>query len=218
MALALKGWSTVQAELGNPAADGSASKAVQDGQAMVERAVQLAPDSAFVYEILANIQGLLGNLQAAKRNYSIAIGFQPLNPDARAGYSLVLAAMGEWNSAEENALAAIEASAVPSAWFYGIPALQAMRQQRFDDAIRYARLTAPAGPFGSVLAVAAAGLGNDQAALAEFRPEVLNAEALRRVGIMVWLKPRVTDSLLLVQLQTGLLAAGIPQSALTGPY
>jgi hypothetical protein len=35
---------------------------------------------------------------------------------------------------------------------------------------------------------------------------------------MVWLKPRVTDSLLLVQLQTGLLAAGIPQSALTGPY
>ena len=218
VALALKGWSTVQAEFGNPAADGSTSKAVQDGLAMVERAVQLAPDSAFVYEILANIQGLLGNLQAAKRNYSIAIGFQPHNPDARAGYSLVLAAMGEWNSAEENALAAIEASAVPSAWFYGIPALQAMRQQRFDDAIRYARLTAPAGPFGSVLAVAAAGLGNDQAALAEFRPEVLNAEALRRAGIMVWLKPRVTDSLLLVQLQTGLLAAGIPQSALTGPY
>jgi hypothetical protein len=31
---------------------------------------------------------------------------------------------------------------------------------------------------------------------------VLNAEALRRAGIMVWLKPRVTDSLLLVQLQT----------------
>lgn len=218
VAMALKGWFAVQAQLGNPVGDAPTSSAVVDGVAMVERAVQLAPNSAFLHELLANVLGHLGNLQAAKRNYSIAIGFEPLNADARAGYSLVLAALGEWNSAEENALAAIAASAEPSAWFYGVPALQAMRQQRFADAISYARLTAPSGPFGSVLALAAAGLSDDQPTMAQFRPEVLNAEALRRVGIMVWLKPRVTDSLLLVQLQTGLLAAGIPQSALTGPY
>ena len=218
VAIALKGWFAVQAELGNPVGNAPANKAIADGVAMVERAVQLSPDSAFLHEVLANVQGHLGDLQAAKRNYSIAIGFEPLNVDARAGYALVLSALGEWSTAEENALAAIAGSAEPSAWFYSVPALQALRQQRFDEAVRYARLTAPAGPFGSVLAVAAAALGNDQATLSQFRPEVLNSEPLRREGIMVWFKQRVSDSLILVQVEAGLLAAGIPQSALTGPY
>jgi len=216
--IALKGWLTAQMALLSPQPDGSTEEALADAVALAEYATELAPSSGVVHELLANMQGLQGNLQAAKRSYSIAMSFQPYNADARAGYALVLARLGEWTSAQENALAAIDAVAVPSPWYFGVPALQAMREQRYADCVKLARLVVPAGPFGSVIALSAAGLSRDAATIEEFRPEVLNAEALRRTGIMTWVEGRVADPLLLVQMAAGLRAAGVPESALTRAF
>lgn len=217
--LALKGWLTAQmAQLGPQQPDGSTEEALADAVSVAERATRLAPSDGFVHELLANLQAVQGNLQAAKRSYSIAMGFRPYSADARAGYALVLARLGEWTSAQQNALAAIDAVATPSPWYFGIPALQAMREQRYADCVKLARLVVPAGPFGSVIALSAAGLSRDAATIEEFRPEVLNAEALRRTGIMTWVEGRVADPLLLVQMAAGLRAAGVPESALTRAF
>ena len=42
-------------------------------------------------EQMGNIETWRGNLEAAQRSFSIALGFDPLNTDARAGYAITLA-------------------------------------------------------------------------------------------------------------------------------
>ncbi len=192
--------------------------ALADQTAMAERAVRLAPESSFAYEQLAAIQNWTENYAAAQRNYAISLGFVPLNTDARAGYALTLARVGDWQQAAQQAQFAIADTPYPPPWYYTLPALIAFREERFGQAIKDGTTAAQAGEVGALVALAAAGLSQNQEVIADLQPRVMSMESLRRHGVMPWLRIRIKDEAVLTQLAKGLAAAGIPESALTAQF
>jgi TolB-like protein len=186
--------------------------------ALAERAVRLAPESSFAYEQLASLQGWQENYETAQRNYAIALGFEPLNTDARASNAITLARVGDWEQAAEQAQLAIADTPSPSPWYYFLPALIALRDGRLDQAVEQGRKAAQGGEIGAIVALAAAGLAGDERAVADFQPRVMSTESLRRFGVMPWLRIRIKDQAVLERLAKGLSAAGIPASALTAQF
>lgn len=185
---------------------------------MAERARRLAPESSFAHEQLASIQSWQENFQTAQRNYAIALGFEPLNTDARAGYAITLARLGNWDEAAQQARFAIADAPSPSPWYHSIPALIALREDRLQQAIKDGRIAARGSELGAIVALAAGGLAGDTQAIADFEPRVMSTETLRRLGILPWLGIRIKDEGTLTKIAAGLRAAGIPESALTAPF
>ena len=185
---------------------------------LAERAVQLAPESSFAHEQLAAVQNWQENYETAQRNYAIALGFEPLNTDARAGYAITLARVGDWQEAAQQAQFAIADTPNPSPWYYTLPALIALKDGRFTQAIADGRVAAQAGEVGALVSLSAAGLSGDEQAIADFQPRVMSMESLRRIGIMPWLGIRIKDQSVLARLADGLRAGGIPESALTAQF
>lgn len=185
---------------------------------LAERARSLAPESSFAHEQLASIQSWQENFQTAQRNYAIALGFEPLNTDARAGYAITLARVGDWVQAAQQAQFAIADTPWPSPWYYSIPALIALREDRLQQAIKDGRIAAQGSELGAIVALAAGGLADDTQAIADLEPLVMSTESLRRLGILPWLRIRIKDSETLDGITTGLRAAGIPETALTAPF
>lgn len=185
---------------------------------LARRAVRLAPESSFAHEQLASIQNWQENYETAQRNYAIALGFEPLNTDARASYAITLARAGDWDEAAKQSVFAIADTPSPSPWYHFLPALIALRDGRLEGAIEQGRLAAQAGELGSIVALAAAGLSGNQPVIDDFGPRVMSMEALRRYGVMPWLRIRIKDKQVLALLADGLSAAGIPASALTAQF
>lgn len=185
---------------------------------IAQRAVRLAPESSFAHEQLAGIQNWQENYETAQRNYAIALGFEPLNTDARANYAITLARVGDWDEAAQQSVFAIADTPTPSPWYHFLPALIALRDGRLEQAVEQGRLAAPAGELGPIVALAAAGLSGNQPVIDDFGPRVMSMEALRRYGVMPWLRIRIKDQQVLTLLADGLGAAGIPASALTAQF
>ncbi|RYE86351.1 MAG: hypothetical protein EOP19_07090 [Hyphomicrobiales bacterium] len=185
---------------------------------LAERAVRLAPESSFAHEQLASIQNWQESYRTAQRNYAIALGFEPLNTDARASYAITLARLGDLDEAGRQAQMAIADTPTPAPWYYFLPSLIALRDGRIEQAIADGRTAAQGGEVGAIVALAAAGLAGDAAAVADFLPRVMSMESLRRAGVLPWLGIRIKDVQMLELLADGLRAGGIPESALTAPF
>ena len=185
---------------------------------LAERAITLAPESSFAHEQFAAVQNLEENFGRAQRHYAIALGFQQLNTDARAGYAVALSRSGDWDQAERQAQFSIADTAYPAPWYYYIPALVALRNGDYAAAIENGRLASQAGEVGVLVALAAAGLAHDEQAILELQPRAMNLESLRRIGIIPWLSIRIKDQTVLHRVSEGLAAAGIPESALTSQF
>lgn len=185
---------------------------------LAERARQLAPESSFAHEQLASVQNLQGNLATAQRHYAIALGFEPLNTDARANYAITLARANDWAGASQQAQFAIADTPYPSPWYHYLPSLIALRDGRLHQAIEQGRIAAQGGEIGAIVALAAGGLAGDQQAITDFRARVLSTESLRRHGILPWLGIRIRDEALLARIADGLRAGGVPDTALTAEF
>lgn len=218
LALAARGWLEGQVIYANAAPGDRLDEILAGPLALAERARELAPESPFVHEQLASIQIWMQRYDVAQRNYAIALGFEPLNTDARAGYAMSLAHAGDWSGAVQHAELAIGDTSYPSPWYHVLPSLLAFRDGRYGEAIEEGRIAAQAGEFGALVVLAAGGLAGDQSAVSDFSARVMALESLRRVGILPWLRLRMSDEPVLFRLVAGLRAAGIPESALTAPF
>jgi hypothetical protein len=68
------------------------------------------------------------------------------------------------------------------------------------------------------LVLAAAGHAGLADTVPEYLTRVVTMEHLRRLGITPWLRVRILDQDLLSLIEEGLLKAGVPRNALTGPF
>lgn len=217
-ALAASAWLKGRAIYARVSPDEPLHLALDEATKLAERAVRLAPDSSFTHEQYASVQNLQEHFELAQRHYAIALGFQPLNTDARAGYAVTLQRTGEWDTAAREAQFAIADTPNPPAWYFYLPSLVALRNGQYEQAIRYGRLASPSGELGAIVALAAAGYLDDREAVSEFEPRVLNTESLRRMGVLPWLTIRIKDREVLTRIADGLRASGLPESTLTSQF
>ena len=218
LALAALSWLESRAIYSRVSPGDRLDTALAEPARLADRAITLAPESSFAHEQFAAVQNLQENFERAQRHYAIALGFQPLNTDARAGYAVALSRSGDWEQAERQAQFAIGDTAHPSPWYYYMLGLVALRNGDYPAAIENGRIAAQSGELGGIVALAAAGLSGDTQSILEFEPRVMNMESLRRIGILPWLGIRIKDNTVLERVSAGLAAAGIPASALTTQF
>lgn len=185
---------------------------------VADRARRLAPNSSFVHQQLASIETWRGNFDGAQRNYAISLAFDPLNTDARAGYATTLARLDQWGEAARQAQLAIADTPYPSAWYYALPMLLALRADAYEEAMVAGQNAAPASEIGLVGAIAAAGFLGNSAVVAELLPDLMARASLKESGILPWLRLRVGQEAAVLQIAEGLRAAGVSEAALTGPF
>lgn len=185
---------------------------------LADRALRLAPASSFVHQQMGNIESWRGNFAAAQRNFSIALGFDPLNTDARAGYAITLARLDQWSDASRQSQFALADTTTPSAWYYALPALLAQRAGNQAEALEFGRIAAQASELGLIAAISAAGRIGDETAKAELLPRLLQSPVLQAWGVLPWLRQNLPRDQAVEQMAAGLRLAGVPEQALTGPF
>lgn len=187
--------------------------------AILERAIGLAPTSGFVWEQQARLLEQRGDVAGALAAFGSSIQLNPANADALAAYARLLALGGDLAGAEAMAREAVEDTPQPPAWYHGVPALLALRDQAHRVAIahaeRYAEADRELGPILAILAGQAAG---DDAVVNRYLPQVLEVAAFRSRGVLPQLRDRISDQALMEQIRAGLTAAGVPPEALVGGF
>jgi hypothetical protein len=218
LALAAKAWLEGRVIYDDAGPDDRLEERLAGPLALAERARELAPESPFAHEQLASVQTWMERYDVAQRNYAIALGFEPFNTDARAGYAMSLARTGDWSGAAQQAERAIADAPYPPPWYYFLPSVIALRDGDYAGAIAKGRIAAQGGEFGAVVTLAAGGLAGNRSAMADFSARVMSLENLKRIGIVPWLRLRINDEAVLARLAEGLRASGIPESALTARF
>jgi tetratricopeptide (TPR) repeat protein len=181
----------------------------------LQRAMELDPLSAFVWEQQARLHEAVGDLAQARADFSSSVQLNPASVDALAAYARLLAFAG--NLAEAGVLAAdaVDGSPNPPAWYQGVPALLALRDGDFSRATVRAELYAQAdSELGPILAIMAAQGSGDSAVVSRYLPQVLGVAAFRAQGILPRLRERISDGALLDAIRAALVRAGVPTAAL----
>ncbi|HWV22030.1 MAG TPA: hypothetical protein VN036_13465 [Devosia sp.] len=219
--IALAAMASLTAEAVN-AADASTSAQLERFRAageMLAEAVQLSPTSSFVWDQRARLHEAIGEHDLAEAAYGTAMQSNPSNLDALAAHARHMAFIGQLDQALPLAQRALSAFTIIPDWYYGVPALAALRDGDFARAARFAEIYSKSdGEIGPVLAVLAAeGAGND-AEVSRQLPRVLAVPSFRNVGIVTQLRRRITDSALLDRIRVALTEAGVPPLSLVTAY
>jgi tetratricopeptide (TPR) repeat protein len=220
LALSAGAWLEMRARLNSSLAGADPPREPETQRLQAERAVALRPESSTAHELLGSIHNWQEQFEAAEREYATALGLNPLNTDARAGYAISLSRSMNWDLGGQQAALAIADTAYPSPWYYYPAGISALREGDYERAIEHGReaMRFAGGEIGSLIALTAAVMLGRQDVVDEARQRVLNSESLRRGGIMSWLSAQVTDPEVLALIAKGLTRAGVPESALTGPF
>ncbi|ODT65808.1 MAG: hypothetical protein ABS75_29870 [Pelagibacterium sp. SCN 63-23] len=190
-----------------------------EAEARLALALQRAPVSAFVWEQRGRFLELAGRHEQAEAAYGTAVQINPANTDAIAARARHLALMGRQASAEALAAGLIADSPNPPAWYYGVPALQALRTGDFQQAVDYAGIYAEADrELGPVLAVMAGQGLRDADIVNRYLPRVLDHSSFRARGVLTQLRQRISDEALLRDIRIALLSAGVPSAALNQAF
>jgi len=199
--------------------EGSAAERLSLAGDMLAEAVLLAPISAFVWEQRARFFELVGQHDQAEAAYSTTYQLNPSNTDAIAARARHFAFMGRLETAARLAGPLITDSPEPPAWYFCVPALDALRLGQYRRAVEYAGIYAEADrEIGSVLAVMAGqGLG-DADVVNRYLPRVLDLSSFRARGILTQLRQRISDERLLRDMRVALLSAGVPPAALNAGF
>ena len=185
----------------------------------IRRAIGMDPISSFVWEQQARLHEMLGDQAAARADFSSAVQLNGANVDALAAYARLLALGGNLADAETMARDAAEASPNPPPWYLGVPALLALRDGDFAQAIACAELYAQADhELGPILAIMAGQSAGDSAVVNRYLPQVLDVTAFRAKGVLPRLRERVGDDQLLDSIRTALIQAGVPATALVRSF
>ena len=188
-------------------------------EANLDRAIELSPISGFVWEQHARLRETMGDFAAARTDYGSAIQLNPANADALAAYARLMAFGGDLGDAEDMAHDATLGTPDAPPWYYGVPALLALRDNDYaaaiDSAERYAMADRELGPILAILAAQGAGEGD---VVNRYLPQVLDVASFRARGVLTTLRDRIEDDGLMEQIRAGLVAAGVPPQALISGF
>lgn len=186
--------------------------------ASLQRAAEVGPLSAFVWEQQGRWFELQGQFDAASAAYASSIQLNPANADALAAAARLMALQGHLSDAEPLAAEAV-GSPMPPPWYFAVPTLSALHESDLQMAIANAQTYATADPeLGSVLAVVAASEAGNAGVVSRYLPQVLEVAAFRASGILPQLRKRIGDARLLNQIGAALAMAGVPKAALEQPF
>lgn len=198
-------------------ADGVATDRFRAAGDSLQRAIGLEPISGFVWEQQARLHEAQGMFALALADFSSSVQLNPASVDALAAYARLLALGGNLPGAERMARDAADASPNPPPWYQGVPALLALRDGDFVQAIARAELYAQADrELGPILAIMAAQGAGDGAVVNRYLPQVLDVTSFRAQGVLPRLRERIGDDLLMDGIRRALVQAGVPASALVG--
>lgn len=183
--------------------------------ARIDGALEVSPLSSFVWEQRARLNELLQRHDAAESAYGSALQLNPASSDALAARARHLALMGELSRAQPLSDAAVKAAPNAPDWYFGVPALIALRDANYaialEQAGRYANADRELGP---ILAIIAGQRLGDQESVALYLPRVLELPGFRRAGILSQLRKRIVDERLVREIRMALMAAGVSSAAL----
>jgi tetratricopeptide (TPR) repeat protein len=204
------------AETGSAAGSVDSYRMAQTG---IERAIAAAPVSAFVWEQQARLFQGMGEQERAEAAFGSAVQLNPASADALAGYARLLAFDGNIEKAAGLAEQSVNATLNPPAWYFGVPALVALRNRDFATAIAHAEIyTAADRELGPVLAIMAGQDSGNGAVVDRYLPQVLDIASFRGAGVLPQLRKRISDAGLLGRIGATLAAAGVPPSALNAAF
>ncbi len=199
--------------------DEARGQIIDKALADLERALRVRPASSFVWEQRARLQEQRGDISMARSNYSSALQLNPVNTSALAGVARLLVFTGWQAEARVPAAEAVAGASEPPAWYQGAPAALALLDGDYGRAREWAERYALADPeIGLPLALAAAQAEGNSAAVDRFLPQLRELPALRENGILPRLRLRITNAELLNRIADGLVATGLPRSALEQPF
>ena len=206
-------------DLGTSARDTAYAERLRLAQASLDRAITLAPVSAFIWEQHARLRQQRGQFDQARTDYGSAIQLNPANADALASYARLLAFTGDIGEAEAMARDAANGTPDPPDWYFGVPALLALQSGDYAEAItaaeRYAQADHELGP---ILAIMGGQRRGDGDIVNRYLAQILDVSSFRERGVLPRLGERVRDKALLAQIEAALLTAGVPRKALNGPF
>jgi tetratricopeptide (TPR) repeat protein len=183
------------------------------------RAVTLAPDSSFVHEQQAMVLGRQGSVDAATGAINKAIELNPANMDAMAVSGFLLWSDGQYAEGGHAAERALTALQSPPPWYYLTRALNALREDRFFDAIDAAQaMAAGDDELALIIALTAAPRAARRDLIDRYRPLVLGNSYFQESGIMPRVSMRVKQPGVLQRIRTGLVLAGLPVNTLDRPF
>jgi TolB-like protein/Flp pilus assembly protein TadD len=212
---------SLTAELADPqiAPDVSVDDRFRIAATNLERAIGLSPISSFIWEQRARLQEDMGDARMARADFGSSLQLNPANADALAAYARLLAFGGELAQARPLAGEAVEHSPSAPPWYQVVPALAALRDANYADAIARAELYAQADrELGPILAIMAGQGAGDSAVVNRYLPQVLDVAAFRAGGVLPRLRQRITDEVLIEAIGGALLNAGVPRDALDRAY
>ncbi len=214
--VALAAVASLVAETGEESTTANRRRAAQTD---IERAIAASPVSAFVWEQQARLFETMGAIVQAEAAFGSATQLNPASADALAGYARLLAFSGRLDDAKALAEQSITAAPSPPAWYFGVPALLALRDRDFPTAIADAEIYAAADrELGPVLAIMAAQEAGDSAVVNRYLPQVLDIASFRVAGVLPQLRKRISDAGLLGRIGATLAAAGVPPASLNGGF
>ena len=185
----------------------------------IQRAIALDPISGFAWEQQARLHEGQGNLELARADFASAVQLNPANADALAAFARLLALAGGLTEAEQMAREAAEHSPAPPPWYFGVPALLALRDgdlaRAVESAKRYAQADRELGPIFAIMAAQRAG---DSAVVNRYLPQVLDVAAFRTRGVLPRLRERIGDDQLIDEIRASLTQAGVPWATMTRPF
>lgn len=185
----------------------------------VGRAVLLRPDSAFVHEQQAVVLARQGSVDAALGSIVKAYELNPASMDVVSVLGLLSWIDGQFADAVRYSEQSIATLPSAPSRYYTVRAFNALREQRFFDAIDAAQALASGDEeFGPVVALAAAPRTGRQDLIDRYRPIVMGNPHYQVAGILPRLSMRMRTDTVFERLREGLLLAGVPPSALDGPF
>ena len=220
-AAVLAATASLLAEQSGPAvdADGTVIDRLRAAGDSLQRAIGLEPISGFVWEQQARLHEAQGMFALSRADFSSSVQLNPASVDALAAYARLLALGGNLREAEHMARDAADGSPNPPPWYQGVPALLALRDGDFVQAITRAELYAEADrELGPILAIMAGQGAGDSAVVNRYLPQVLDVATFRAKGVLPRLRERISDDLLMDGIRLALVEAGVPAAALIGSF
>lgn len=186
---------------------------------LVERALQLSPTSSFVWEQKARLADAMGQTDIAEQAYGSSLQLNPASLDAMAAWARHLAFAGHLADAEPIANAAIAGAPSAPPWYMGVAAIGALSRNEYPVAVTYSEIYARADKeIGPILVVMAAQNLADNDKVSRYLARIFDIRSFHQRGIMPTVRLRIPDGQLLLAIRQSLIRAGVPQTALDGPF
>lgn len=187
--------------------------------AAVGRAVSLRPESSFVYEQQAVVLARQGSIDAAIGSIHKAYELNPTSMDVVSVLALLYWVDGRLEEAVRYSEESIRSLPSAPARYYTVRAFNALKEQRFFDAIDAAQaLVSGDEEYGPVVALAAAPRAARQDLIDRYRPMVMSNPHFQVAGILPRLEMRMRTEVVFERLRQGLILAGVPPHALDRPF